>query len=77
MSDLDYPKMLENLTSKIKNRQKILQVKNRQHPLLSLVNIDEIGLHYTEEFSLKYTGKTLQQGLEQYSKDLSSAILEE
>ena len=46
------------LEKRIIDAQEKLRNKNQKHPLLSLVEVDEIGIHWTAEFGGKYQNMT-------------------
>ena len=64
---------LETLEKTIVQAQNKLKKKNPNHPLLNLVNVDDMGIHWTAEFGGQYIGMTTYDGLTRYVKDLQQA----
>lgn len=64
----------KDLKERIAKAQDELEKIDPKHDLLELVNIDDIGIHWKEKFSIKYTGMTAYSGLSKYIDDLESAI---
>ena len=69
---------LRDLEERIRDTQGKLRGKDWRNPLLRLVTVDRVGIHFnpTEEYLPKVRGKTLTQSLTVYLGDIEQVLTE-
>ncbi|HIH18330.1 MAG TPA: hypothetical protein HA282_01375 [Nanoarchaeota archaeon] len=69
---------LRDLEDRIIDLQGKLRQKDRANPLLKIVTVDRVGIHFnpTEEYLPKVRGKTLTQSLTVYLGDIEQVLTE-
>ena len=73
---MDKANKYNNLARRIIKNQSKLKRKNPQHSLLKLVQVDNISIHWTDEFGFRYQGIGAEEGLNQYVNGLEKATFE-
>lgn len=63
-------KKYHNLRRRILRGQARLKRKEPSNDLLEMLEIDEIGIHWTKKFGVRYLERTTEEGLNQYVNDL-------
>jgi len=75
MAEKDFGKIHNKMVGQIERRQRKLKSLDSKNFLLPLVTIIKHNIDYTSQFSVAYTGMTMENGLRQYIKDLSTEIM--
>ena len=70
---VDFVKEHDILEKRITEAQKKLKKIKPDNPLLTLVEVNDIGIHYIAEFGKRYEGLTVYEGLKKYVAELEIA----
>ena len=70
---VDVIKQREELERRIVEGQKRLRAKDKNSPLLEMVEVNSLGIDYKENFCDKYLGMSVGEGFNKYANDLEKA----